>query len=205
MGTMLDSDSARWLEALRSSGPVRDQALGRLHAMLLNIARAEASRRRGSLPAEIAGDIDDLCLQAANDAAVAILGKLADFRGASRFTTWAYKFAVLEVSTRLRRRAWNARRVDLGEVSWGRLIEPSQGPEGSLEERDLLEGVRKLVETTLTDHQRRVFLAVVAEEIPVDVIAERTQSSRGAVYKALHDARRKLRDGMVTAGLLEAD
>ena len=205
MGTKLDADSARWLEELRSNGPVREQALGRLHAMLLNIARAEAARRRGSLPAEIAGDVDDLCLQAANDAAVAILGKLDDFRGASRFTTWAYKFAVLEVSTRLRRRAWNARRVDLNEVSWGRLADPSQGPERSLEERELLAGVRKLVETTLTDHQRHVFLAIVAEEIPVDVIAERTQSSRGAVYKVLHDARRKLRDGLVTAGLLEAE
>jgi RNA polymerase sigma-70 factor (ECF subfamily) len=205
MGTMLDSDSARWLEELRSIGPVREQALGRLHAMLLNIARAESFRRRGSLPAEIAGDIDDLCLQAANDAAVAILAKLDDFRGASRFTTWAYKFGLLEISTRLRRRAWNARRVDLGEASWGRLAEPSQGPDRSLEEKELLAGVRKLVETTLTDHQRHVFLAVVAEEIPVDVIAERTQSSRGAVYKALHDARRKLRDGMITAGLLEAE
>jgi len=202
---MLDPDSARWLEELRSLGPVREQALGRLHAMLLGIARAEAARRRGTLPAEIAGDVDDLCLQAANDAAVAVLGKLDDFRGASRFTTWAYKFAVLEISTRLRRRAWNTRRVDLGEVSWGRLTEPSQGPERTLEERELLAGVRKLVETTLTEHQRRVFLAVVVEEIPVDVIAERTNSSRGAVYKALHDARRKLRDGMVTAGLLEAE
>src|SRR6187455_1778474 len=102
MGTMLDPDSARWLEELRSHGPVREQALGRLHAMLLGIARAEAARRRGTLPAEIAGDVDDLCLQAANDAAVAVLGKLDGFRGASRFTTWAYKFAVLEISTRLR-------------------------------------------------------------------------------------------------------
>src|SRR5258705_10090914 len=145
----------------------------------------------------MAGDVEVLCMQAANDAAVAILGKLDGFRGASRFTTWAYKFAILEVSTRLRRRAWNARRVDLGEASWVRLTEPSHGPERSFEERELLAGVRKLVETTLTDHQRRVFLAVVAEEIPVDVIAERTQSTRGAVYKVLHDARRKLRDGML--------
>jgi RNA polymerase sigma-70 factor (ECF subfamily) len=62
-----------------------------------------------------------------------------------------------------------------------------------------------VVETKLTQHQRNVFLAVVGEEIPIDVIAERIGSTRGAVYKALHDARRKLRDAAVTAGLLEAE
>jgi RNA polymerase sigma-70 factor (ECF subfamily) len=173
--------------------------------MLHGVARAEAARRRGSLPSDIAGDLDDLCLQAANDAALAIMSKLDSFRGASRFTTWAYKFAVLEVSVRLRRRAWSTRRVALDDASWGRLTEPSQGPERSLEERELLAAVRNLVETTLTEHQRRVFLAVVAEEIPIDVIAERTGGSRGAVYKTLHDARRKLREAMVKAGLLESE
>jgi len=205
MATLLDSDSARWLTELRSRGSVREQALGRLHAMLLGVARAEAARRRGSLPSDIAGDLDDLCLQAANDAAVAVLRKLDSFRGASRFTTWAYKFAVLEVSVRLRRRSWSTRRVALDEASWGRLQEPSQGPERSLEEQELLAAVKNLVETTLTEHQRRVFLAVVGEEIPIDVIAERSGSSRGAVYKTLHDARRKLRDAMTTSGLLEAE
>lgn len=205
MGTVPDSESARWLTELRSQGSAGEKALARLHAMLLGVARAEAARRRGSLPDDIAGDLDDLCLQAANDAAVAILRKLDSFRGASRFTTWAYKFAVLEVSVRLRRRSWSKRRVNLDDVSWGRLVEPSHGPERSLEEQELLATVRKLVETTLTDQQRRTFLAVVAEEIPIDVIAERTGSSRGAVYKMLHDARRKLRDALVISRPVEAE
>jgi RNA polymerase sigma-70 factor (ECF subfamily) len=205
MATELDSESARWVAELRGDGPLHERALARLHSMLHGVARAEAARRRGSLPGDLAGDLDHLCLQAANDAAIAVLRKLDGFRGASRFTTWAYKFAILEVSSRLRRRSWSARRVDLDEVSWGRLADPAEGPERSIEQRQLVAAVRRMVETTLTDHQRHVFLAVVGEEIPIDVIAERAGSTRGAVYKTLHDARRKLRDAMAASGLLEAE
>jgi RNA polymerase sigma-70 factor (ECF subfamily) len=201
----MDRDSARWLEELRGDGPMKVQAVGRLHAMLHRAARAEAARRRPSLPGDIAGDLDDLCLQAANDASIAVLAKLDAFRGASRFTTWVYKFAILEVSLRLRRRAWNKRRVNLDEASWGRLAEPSHGPERSLEEQELLRKVRNLVESTLTRHQRGIFLAVVAEEIPIDVVAERSGSTRGAVYKTLHDARSRLRAGLAASGLLEKE
>jgi RNA polymerase sigma-70 factor, ECF subfamily len=171
---------------------------------LLGVARAEAFRRRGSLPGDIAADLDDLCMQAANDAMAAILRKLDEFRGASRFTTWAYKFAVLEVSVRLRRRAWSTRRVAFDELAWDRLADSGAGVEQGHDQRELLAAVRHLVETALTDRQRSVFLAAVAEDIPIDVIAERTGSSRGAVYKTLHDARRKLRDSLIAAGHMEA-
>jgi len=205
MRTGLDPDSARWLEELRDQGPLREQAQAKLHALLLRAARAEAFRRRATLPADVAGDLDDLCLQAANDSVMAVLAKLDEYRGASRFTTWVYKFAVLEVSVRLRRRAWSTRRVALDEVSWGRLVDPTRGPEHSVEHDELLAAVRQLVDSTLTENQRRVFLAVVGEEIPIDVIAERTGSSRGAVYKALHDARRRLQAGLAAVGHRRAE
>src|SRR5262245_5073374 len=149
MTAALDSDSARWLADLREEGPARERAVARLHAMLHGVARAEAMRRRGRLPADLSSDLDDLCLQAANDATLSVLRKLGDFRGASRFTTWAYKFAVLEISVRLRRRAWSTRRVALDEASWGRLADPSHGPEHSIDQENLLSAVRKLVATTL--------------------------------------------------------
>jgi len=205
MTTGFDAESTRWLTELRSRGTVQEQALRRLHDMLHGVARAEAARRRGSLPADVLADFDDLCLQAANDAAIAILDKLDTFRGASLFTTWAYKFAVLEVSVRLRRKAWSKRRVELTEASWERLVGPSQDPGRALHARQLLSEVRKLVDTTLTEQQRRIFLSVVVEEVPIDVIAERTGSTRGALYKMLHDARRKIRDALTTSGLLEAE
>jgi RNA polymerase sigma-70 factor (ECF subfamily) len=205
MSIQLDTDSAQWLKALRGEAAEREPALGRLHAMLLGVVRAEAFRRRSALPADIAGDLDDLCLQAADDAVSAVIRKLDEFRGASRFTTWAYKFAVLEISVRLRRRAWSTRRVDLGEASWQGIADSAPGADRVLEEREFLSAVRKAVETTLTDHQRRVFLAVVAEEIPIDVIADRTGSTRGAVYKVLHDARRKLRGALLSTGHMESE
>ena len=205
MSVQLDADSAGWLEALRGEESVRGAALVRLHTMLLGVTRAEAFRRRGALPADIVGDLDDLCLQAANDAVSAIIRKLDQFRGASRFTTWAYKFAVLELSVRLRRRAWSTRRVNLDEASWGRLADAAPGVDRALEQREFLSAVRTAVEATLTDHQRGVFLAVVAEEIPIDVVADRTGSTRGAVYKVLHDARRKLRESLRSTGHLESE
>jgi RNA polymerase sigma-70 factor (ECF subfamily) len=201
----LDEASALWLTELRAAGPVRDGALERLHALLLRVTRAEAYRRRGSLPGELAGDLDDLSLQAASDALLAVDRKLPEFRGASRFTTWACKFALFEISVRLRRRAWTARRVTLEDFEWEQLSAPAGDVAASLDEKELLAGVRQAVDTTLTDHQRQVFLAAVVEEIPIDVIAERQQSTRGAVYKTLHDARRRLRAALVAAGHLEVE
>jgi RNA polymerase sigma-70 factor, ECF subfamily len=197
----LDPESTDWLASLRAQGADRDKAIARLQALLHGVARAEAARRRDRLPPDLAGDLDDLCLQASHDATLAVLRKLDDFRGASRFTTWAYKFAIFEISVRLRRRAWSKRRTSLDEASWGRLADPAPGPARSVEEQEFLGAVRNLVDTTLTKHQRQVFLAVVGEDIPIDVLAERLASSRGAVYKTLHDARRKLRDGLALAGL----
>jgi RNA polymerase sigma-70 factor (ECF subfamily) len=199
----LDEESRRWLEELRATGVTRDKALVRLHDLLLRVSRAEANRRRGSLPSDVLADVDDLCAQAANDALAAIVRKLDTFRGASRFTTWTYKFAVLEISVRLRRRAWSTRRVALDEAAWGRLADPAEDVQRSLQEREMLRAVRRAVEETLTEHQRSVFLAAVAEEVPIDVIAERIGSTRGAVYKVVHDARRKLRGVLATAGHLE--
>ena len=173
--------------------------------MLLGIARAEAYRRRPSLPSDVAADLDDLSAQAANDALAAVLRKLDGFRGASRFTTWAYKFAVLEVSVRLRRRAWSTRRVALDESSWGQLADPAQDVQASLESRETLGLVRKAIQETLTEHQRRIFLAAVAEEVPIDVIAEHLGTTRGAIYKVVYDARRKLRVALEAAGLPETE
>ena len=196
MSTQFDTESAQWIEGLRGEPSIREAALARLHAMLLGVSRAEAFRRRTTLPADISNDLDDLCLQAANDAVLAVVRKLDDFRGASRFTTWAYKFAVLEVSVRLRRRAWNTRRVDLDAASWGRLADATPMADQGVEEREFLAAVRNAVEKTLTKYQRDVFLSVAVEEIPIDVIADRTGSTRGAVYKVLYDARRKLREAL---------
>ena len=194
------SDSGAWLDALRSTGPARDQAVKALHELLLRGARYEVSRRRASLAHVRGEELDDVAMQAADDALVAVLAKLDDFRGASRFTTWAYKFALLEAGVRLRRRAWQEREVVLDSESWTRLAPATDGPDASAEQSELLSAISDCIGDSLTPHQRQVLVALAIDGVPIDVLAERLDSTRNALYKTLHDARRKLRAALVERG-----
>ena len=193
-------DSQAWLDALREAGADRDAAIAELHAMLLRGARFELNRRRHSLTHVSHDELDDLAFQAADDALVAILAKLHSFRGASRFTTWAYKFVLLEAGVKARRRAWHGREVVLDEQAWPAVADRSQTAHEALEEAELLEAIRDAVQEMLTPHQREVFVALALNGVPIDVLAERLGSTRGALYKTLHDARRKLRAALADAG-----
>jgi RNA polymerase sigma-70 factor, ECF subfamily len=199
-GTARAVESEAWLRALRASGPERDRAVRDLHALLLGAARFEVGRRRAALARVRGEELDDLALQAADDATVAVLAKLDDFRGASRFTTWAYKFALLEAGVRLRRRAFQEREVVLDGEGWERLASRSSAPAAAVEQAELLEALRDGIAEALTAHQRRVFVALALNETPVDVLSEQLATTRGALYKTLHDARRKLRDRLVAEG-----
>jgi RNA polymerase sigma-70 factor (ECF subfamily) len=196
-----DADSRIWLRELRSHGPMRDAAVERLHALLLRAARFEVSRRTLSLPHVHGGELDDLASDAAHDALMSILARLDDFRGASRFTTWAYKFALLEAATKVRKRAWQGREVTLEPESWDFVVAPDAEPAGRAETRELLTAVEDAIRSALTPHQRRVLVAVALNGVPIDVLAERLETTRGALYKTLHDARRKLRDHLQERGL----
>ena len=141
-----------------------------------------------------------MATQAADDALVAVLAKLGDFRGASRFTTWAYKFALLEAGVRLRRRAWQGREVVLDSESWARLAPSTPGPEAGAERAELLTTLSSSIGDELTERQRQVLVAITLDDVPIDVLAERLDTSRGALYKTLHDARRKLRSALADRG-----
>ena len=199
------SDSEAWLDALRASGPLHDRAVRSLHALLLRAARFEVSRRRASLAHVRGEELDDVAMQAANDALVAVLAKLDDFRGASRFTTWAYKFAILEAGVRLRRRAWQEREVVLDSESWTRLAPSTAGPGPDAERGELLNVLSDCIREALTPHQRQVLVSLAIDGVPIDVLAERLATNRNALYKTLHDARRKLRTALGDRGFqLEA-
>jgi RNA polymerase sigma-70 factor (ECF subfamily) len=187
---VLDPESREWVDSLRAGG---SDAQRRLHALLLRAARFEIARRRHAHPHLRGDDWDDLANQCADDALVAILRKLPDFRGDSRFTTWAYKFALLEAAVSLRRRAWQGRELPLADEGWEVLIAPQQSPETSSETNELLAAVRDAIAARLTPHQRDVLVATTLNGVPIDVLAERLNTTRGALYKTLHDARRKLR------------
>jgi RNA polymerase sigma-70 factor (ECF subfamily) len=195
-----DGESEAWLTALRSSDGRRDEALGRLHELLLRAARFEVNRRSASLTYLGQEELEALALQAADDALVAILRKLDDYRGLSRFTTWAFKFALLEASVKVQRRRMWRRDVPLEPGQWEGLAE-RLGTAGQAEMSDLLEAVEAAIRTGLTPHQRRVLVALAIDGVPIDVLADRLSTTRGALYKTLHDARQKLRRALADEGV----
>jgi RNA polymerase sigma-70 factor, ECF subfamily len=197
----MDPDSREWLDALRDEGADRDAAIARLHDLLLRAARFEVARRRASLPHLRGGSVDDLATQSADDALVAVLAKLDQFRGDSRFSTWAYKFALLEAAVRLRRLSWQDREVPLEPASWDAFAGGGASPHHGAETRELLGALRVAIDERLTPHQRQVLVALTLEGVPIDVLAERLGSTRGALYKTLHDARQKLRACLADQGL----
>jgi RNA polymerase sigma-70 factor, ECF subfamily len=189
MAAIAEVPRDEWITALKGPPAMREPALAELHALLLRAARFELGRRRPMLRDIPQAEIDDMASQAADDAMVAILGKLDTFRGASRFTTWAYKFALLEAGVKARRRSWRDHEVPLDEA----VIDKGPSAHQVLEDAELLRAVRDVMQTELTRHQREVFTALALNGVPIDVLAERLGSTRGALYKTLHDARRKLR------------
>jgi len=196
-----DPESREWLRSLRASGAERDAAVARLHALLLRAARFEVGRRRATLPHLRGNDLDDIATQAADDALMGVLRRLDDFRGASRFTTWAYKFALYEAAVKLRKRAWQGREIPLEPEDWGSFTSAGLDPGAEAEQRELLGTLESAVADVLTPHQRRVLVALALNGVPIDVLAERLETTRGALYKTLHDARRKLRSHLAERGL----
>jgi RNA polymerase sigma-70 factor (ECF subfamily) len=192
-----------WVAELRPDATGREEALAALHDLLLRATRFEISRRRAAL-AHVRGEaLDDLAVQAADDAMVAVLAKLDSYRGASRFTTWAYKFALLEAGVKVRRRAWQGREVVLDPETWPSFEDAGTSVERGHEAAELLSELQRAVREALTAHQREVFTALALNEVPIDVLSERMGTTRGALYKTLHDARQRLRRELTAAGYLE--
>jgi RNA polymerase sigma-70 factor (ECF subfamily) len=171
--------------------------------MLVGVARAEVRRRGGELRLG-AVEADDLAHQAAADAVVRIDAKLGSFRGESRFTTWAYAFVILEVSSAIGRHVWlRTTPAPSAGDGWEDLpdrLGPS--PADEAERRELVAALRRAVDESLTPHQRRVFTAVVVQDLPIDAVAHSLGATRNAVYKTVFDARRRLRQRLAADGLL---
>ncbi len=205
LGAHADQESQAWVRALSGKGPAHRDAVIQLHTLLIRAARKEAYRRSGHLG--IAGsEVDDLAHQAAADALVAIIAKVSQFRGESRFTTWAYKFVVFEVATKFNRHFWRRHDVAMEAEDWERLPDRfGLDPQRESERRALILAVRTAVDAELTDHQREVFVAIVLNAEPLDVLVARLETNRNAIYKTLFDARRKLRAFLIAHGHLEQD
>jgi RNA polymerase sigma-70 factor (ECF subfamily) len=188
----LDGVSREWLRTLRADGATRGEALARLHALLLRAARFEAARRRERVP-YLRDESEEIAQEAAADALISVLAHLDDFRGESRFTTWVYKFALLETAVKLRKRAWQGREIPLEPDTWNLLASVELAPAEQVEQSELLRTLQTAIGEQLTPHQRHVFVALALNAVPIDVLADRLDTTRGALYKTLHDARHKLR------------
>ena len=195
-----DAESQEWVDALSGTGRRRDDAVARLHALLLRAARFEIARRRRAFAGSRPGEVDDLATQAAADALMAITRKLHTYRGDSRFTTWAYKFALLEAAVKVRRRAWQEREVPLEDDGWAVLADRRAAPATDAETADLIDAIRRAIADELTPHQRAVLIAITLNDVPIDILAERLATTRGALYKTLHDGRKKLRARLAADG-----
>jgi RNA polymerase sigma-70 factor (ECF subfamily) len=202
-----DRESRQWVEQLHQGHPRREQTVAKLHEVLLRVARFELSRRRGQLASISGPEFDDLAQQAADDALINVLEKLDEFRGLSRFTTWAYKFAVFEVSGKVARHAWRRQPPSRQELAFERLPDSlAPRPDDRLERQEQLKALSAAI-GELTERQREVFVAIALNDVPIDGLAMQLGTNRNAIYKNLFDARRNLRARMAAAGhpVLETD
>jgi len=198
---MPERTNQEWLNALR--GPERDKALADLRAYLVRGLRYALSGRSG---------VDEATLEDfVQVALLKILDALDSFRGESRFTTWAQKIAVHVAFTELRRRHWQEVALDGLGVSEDTdfvpktLADPSAGPEQQALQQTMLDTLRRVIATELTDKQRQALVAARVHGMPLEEVARRMDTNRNALYKLLHDARQRLKKQMLAEGLSAQD
>ena len=91
--------------------------------------------------------------------------------------------------------------MPLEPETWNLFSSAGLEPDAEAEQSELLADVQQAIDDVLTPHQRRVLVALALNGVPIDVLAERLDTTRGALYKTLHDARRKLRAHLDECGL----
>ena len=196
-----DTASLRWVEQLHPDHPRHEEAATRLHDLLQRAAIHELHRRRGQLAALRGAELDDVAQQCADDAMMKILARIDDFQGLSRFTTWAYKFVIFEVSNKVARHAWQQQPPSAEELTWEHLPDTlAPRPGDQAERREQLATLTRAIEEDLTPRQREVFVAIALNDVAIDVLALQLGSNRNAIYKNLFDAKRKLRGCLAAAG-----
>jgi RNA polymerase sigma-70 factor (ECF subfamily) len=200
-GSVRPVDDQQWIEGLSGTGAPYERTCGELHQILFRAARREA-RQRGRHFRVAGPDLDDLACQAASDALLLIIRKVRDFRGESRFTTWAIRFVVFEVIAKLRqhvRRRGSS--TSLPPELWEGLPAAHPSPDIEAEARDLARAVLQAVDSHLTAKQRTVLIGLVRGATPADLAGE-LELNANAIYQTMFRARRRLRLHLVAQGYL---
>jgi RNA polymerase sigma-70 factor (ECF subfamily) len=198
----------QWLYDLNASGEAQEAAILDLRDLLLRATLFFFNRNLG----DFGGIPRDELLQRAEDCAqealIAVMNHLSDFRGDSKFTTWAYKFAINIALMTARREKWKGKSLDeLPFSTTSTLFDGARRdksselvPDRSAMQNEIREILRKVIESELTDKQRHVLIMMVFNEVPMDEVVQRLETNRNAIYKLLHDARRKLKSGLQARG-----
>ena len=212
MGMIISMTSIRtndeWLQDLNSHGAVQENAIADLQSILLRATLYLFNRNSGDLSGLASGEVLKLAEDCAQEALIAVLNHLSDFRGDSKFTTWAYKFAVNIGLTAARRVRWKDVSLDQlssdedGAFSEWLLRDKSSAlaPDASALQGEVRQVIWDVIEQDLTDNQRRILLLMVFHEVPMDEVVQQLNTNRNAIYKSLHDARRKLKSGLLARG-----
>ena len=202
-----------WLHDLRASGAAQEAAIADLRNILLRAVLFLFSRNLGDFGGLARNEILQIAEDCAQEALITVMNDLSDFRGDSKFTTWAYKFAINIALVTARRERWKG--VSLDQLSFsddGTYFEwmvrdksPGPVPDQSAMQDEVREIIQEVIEHDLTDKQRRVLLMMVFNEVPMDEVVRRLGTNRNAIYKLLHDARRKLKYGLQARGFEVAE
>ncbi len=198
-----------WLRELRTPGPLQNAAIADLRAFLLRAAFYSLYRSRSNLAHLDRAAIEQLAEDTAQEALLAVLNHLDAFRSESKFTTWAYKFAINYALVAARRERW--KNVSLDAMLDHTLPDAFQDdhasvqPEHAAEQTEAWTVIREIIDQELTERQRQALEAVVFADVPLDEVASRLGLNRNATYKLLHDARRKLKNELQTRGFEPAD
>jgi RNA polymerase sigma-70 factor (ECF subfamily) len=194
--------NSEWLSELR--GPDKSRAIADLREFLVRGLKF-------ALGSRIQTDLDMIVEDFAQDAVLRILDKLDTFRGESRFTTWAQKIAVRVAFTELRRQRWRDVSIEdlLPEESTDFtptfLADPSPDPEKHANQTMLAEMIQKMIMEELTDRQRKAILAIMAGGMPLEEVADRMGTNRNALYKLIHDARKRMQQRLIARGMTPQD
>ncbi len=197
-----------WLNDLTAGGLVQEEAIADLRQILLQAALYFFSRNLNDFGGLGRDEILQRAEDCAQDALIAVMNHLHDFRGDSKFSTWAYKFAINISLVAARRERWKGVSLDeLSEVGDETLAEwltrdksEAAAPEESAMQDELRSIIRGVIEHDLTEKQRQVLRLIVFNEVPMDEVVRHLGSNRNSIYKLLHDARIKIKNGLLKQG-----
>ena len=197
-----------WLQELATSGPLQDAAIMDLRELLLRAALYFFSRNLDDLRGLDRDEILQRAEDCAQDALLAVMDHLRDFRGDSKFSTWAYKFAINKALVAARRERWKG--VSLDELAQldgtsfsSKLMQDLSdviAPEQFALQAEVQRIIQDVIADELTDKQRYVLVLMLIQDVPLDEVVRHLETNRNAVYKMLHDARRKVKSALLAQG-----